>query len=39
MACTLLVDTYDTLNSGVPNAIKVFKQMKNEGIEIKELWY
>lgn len=22
-ACTLLVDTYDTLNSGIPNAIKV----------------
>lgn len=35
MACTLLVDTYDTLNSGVPNAIKVFKQMKKEGIELK----
>ena len=35
MACTLLVDTYDTLNSGVSNAIKVFKQMKNEGIELK----
>lgn len=35
MACTLLVDTYDTLNSGVPNAIKVFKQMKNEGIGLK----
>lgn len=35
MACTLLVDTYDTLNSGVPNAIKVFKQMKNGGIELK----
>lgn len=35
MACTLLVDTYDTLNSGVPNAIKVFKQMKKEGIEVK----
>lgn len=35
MACTLLVDTYDTLNSGMPNAIKVFKQMKNEGIELK----
>lgn len=34
MACTLLVDTYDTLNSGVPNAIKVFKQMKKEGIEL-----
>lgn len=35
MACTLLVDTYDTLNSGVPNAIKVFKQIKKEGIELK----
>lgn len=28
---TLLVDTYDTLNSGVPNAIKVLKQLKEEG--------
>ncbi|WP_307335212.1 nicotinate phosphoribosyltransferase [Caldalkalibacillus uzonensis] len=28
--CILLVDTYDTLNSGVPNAIKVFKKMKDE---------
>jgi nicotinate phosphoribosyltransferase len=28
--CILLVDTYDTLNSGVPNAIKVFKKMKEE---------
>ncbi len=27
----LLVDTYDTLNSGVPNAIKVFKELKEEG--------
>ena len=35
MSCTLLIDTYDTLNSGVPNAIKVFKQMKKEGIELK----
>lgn len=26
--CTLLVDTYDTLNSGVPNAIKVFKELE-----------
>ena len=25
-ACTLLVDTYDTLKSGVPNAIRVFKR-------------
>ena len=30
-ACTLLVDTYDTLKSGVPNAIKVFSEMKAEG--------
>jgi nicotinate phosphoribosyltransferase len=29
----LLVDTYDTLKSGVPNAIKVFKEMKEKGIE------
>lgn len=29
--CTLLVDTYDTLRSGVPNAIRVFREMKEEG--------
>ncbi|SFA94323.1 nicotinate phosphoribosyltransferase [Acetitomaculum ruminis DSM 5522] len=34
--CLLLVDTYDTLNSGVPNAIRVFKEMKEEGIELKK---
>ncbi len=28
---TLLVDTYDTLRSGVPNAIKVFQEMKSAG--------
>ena len=28
---TLLVDTYDTLRSGVPNAIRVFKEMKEAG--------
>ncbi len=33
-ACTLLVDTYDTLRSGVPNAIKTFDQMKKEGIKL-----
>ena len=33
-ACILLVDTYDTLKSGVPNAIKVFKEMKQEGIPL-----
>lgn len=27
-ACVLLVDTYDTLLSGVPNAIKVFKELR-----------
>ena len=31
-ACTLLVDTYDTLKSGVPNAIRVFREMREEGI-------
>ncbi|MGN0395953.1 MAG: nicotinate phosphoribosyltransferase [Coprococcus sp.] len=30
-ACTLLVDTYDTLKSGVPNAIRVFDEMKAAG--------
>ncbi len=27
-ACCLLVDTYDTLKSGIPNAIRVFDEMK-----------
>ena len=30
--CMLLVDTIDTLRSGVPNAIKVFKYMKDNGL-------
>ncbi len=34
-ACTLLVDTYDTLKSGVPNAIRVFREMRNAGIKPK----
>lgn len=29
---TLLVDTYNVLKSGVPNAIKVFQELKDEGI-------
>ena len=33
--CLLLVDTYDTLKSGVPNAIKVFKELKEKGYEPK----
>ena len=34
-ACLLLVDTYDTLRSGVPNAIRVFTEMKEAGIPLK----
>lgn len=29
--CVLLVDTIDTLESGIPNAIKVFEKLKREG--------
>ncbi len=29
--CLLLVDTYDTLESGVPNAIKVFEELRAKG--------
>ena len=35
-ACTLLVDTYDTLDSGIPNAIRVFKEMREAGIKPKK---
>lgn len=34
-ACILLVDTYDVLESGVPNAIRVFREMKAEGRSMK----
>ena len=34
-SCTLLVDTYDTLKSGVPNAIQVFHEMKAKGITLQ----
>lgn len=33
-ACILLVDTYDTLRSGVPNAIRVFKEMREAGVPL-----
>ena len=33
-ACILLVDTYDTLKSGVPNAIRVFTEMRESGIPL-----
>ena len=33
-ACILLVDTYDTLKSGVPNAIRVFEEMRRDGVPL-----
>ena len=33
-ACILLVDTYDTLKSGVPHAIRVFREMREAGIPL-----
>ena len=32
-SCLLLVDTYDTLKSGVPNAIQVFDELRAQGRE------
>jgi nicotinate phosphoribosyltransferase len=29
--CILLVDTFDTIKSGVPNAIKIFQKLKKKG--------
>lgn len=34
-ACLLVADTYDTLRSGVPNAIRVFNELKEKGIHPK----
>ena len=34
-ACLLLADTYDTLKSGVPNAIRVFRELRAAGHEPK----
>ena len=34
---TLLVDTYDTLRSGVPNAIKTFNYMKENGYPLDNI--
>jgi nicotinate phosphoribosyltransferase len=33
----LLVDTYDTLKKGVPNAIKVGKELREKGYELKAI--
>lgn len=35
--CTLLVDTYDTLKSGIPNAIKVANEMKQKGQHLQAI--
>ena len=35
--CLLLVDTYDTLRSGVPNAIKVFQYMKDHDMPLDHI--
>ncbi len=33
--CILLVDTYDTIENGVPNAIRVFKEMRARGMDVR----
>lgn len=33
-ACILLVDTYDTIKSGLPNAIRVFTEMRKAGVPL-----
>ena len=35
--CTLLVDTYDTLRSGVPNAIKAFEYLRDNGLDTNHI--
>lgn len=35
--CILLVDTYNTLKSGVPNAIKVAKEMEQKGHRLRAI--
>lgn len=35
--CTLLVDTYNTLKSGIPNAIQVFQELKEKGYTPKAI--
>lgn len=34
-ACILLIDTYDTIRSGLKNAIRVFTEMRESGVELK----
>ena len=35
--CTLLVDTYNTLKSGIPNAITIAKEMQQKGRKLKAI--
>ena len=35
--CMLLVDTIDTLRSGIPNAIRVFNYMKDNGLSVDNI--
>ena len=35
--CTLLVDTYDTLRSGVPNAIKAFEYLRDNHMDTNHI--
>ena len=33
--CVLLVDTYDSVTSGIPNAIQVFRELHAEGVPVR----
>lgn len=35
--CILLVDTYDTLRSGIPNALKTFQFMQEQGLPVNHV--
>ncbi|SEA47950.1 nicotinate phosphoribosyltransferase [Psychroflexus halocasei] len=35
--CVLLIDTYDTLRSGLPNAIKIAKELEAKGHKLKAI--
>ena len=35
--CTLLVDTYDTLRSGIPNAIKAFEYLRDNDMDVNHI--
>lgn len=33
--CILLVDTYDPVTSGIPNAIQVFRELRDQGVKVR----